>query len=552
MIRSSLFSLMKIEDEYILYPHGQAVADRQRPFTVNETGKAIWEILKDDLTYEQVVSVMSEKYDVSKDDISADVISCLSLMRQKKIIVSESDFHDEDVTFLASGETKTGTFDVKEAVSFERKLTYCIAGEFVCFNERDRHCIPKEFDKFICDGNIKTEDMLTVLFSHDTDNTVTLFVKIMETDEVKVFGDENGILVKYPGFEGIKEVFYKDSLAIVSIKDESTGNFYEEVMRALRECFTFHAAKRKKYPVHSASVLYRGSAILFSAPAGMGKSTHARLWETYENASIINGDLNFCGIKDGKLYAFGAPWCGTSGICGNGEYPVLAVFMLKQGTENMVGRLKKSSAILGVAARTVSLLTDERSAADVVSFAKEVTKSTPVLSLACTEGKEAYETVKNFIDREVCKNAKADIEKLLKDGETVMFSPMGTSMYPLFVTDKDMAVVIPADKLGRDIKRFDVCLFRDRSGKLVIHRLFRKKDGGYMFLGDHQKEPDGPYGKDAVIGVMVEFTRKGKKVDTSNLWYRFVFHVWLWLRPLRPSLIKIGSIGKKFYKSICG
>ena len=72
-----------------------------------------------------------------------------------------------------------------------------------------------------------------------------------------------------------------------------------------------------------------------------------------------------------------------------------------------------------------------------------------------------------------------DIEKLLEQGKTVQFGPIGYSMYPLFVPGRDEAVVAPANPAV--LKRGDVALYRRDESILVLHRIWkRKSDGFYM------------------------------------------------------------------------
>ena len=68
--------------------------------------------------------------------------------------------------------------------------------------------------------------------------------------------------------------------------------------------------------LHASYILYRGEAILFSAPSGTGKSTQAAFWKEHRGAEIINGDRVLVIKRDGVFYACGVYVSGTSGICG--------------------------------------------------------------------------------------------------------------------------------------------------------------------------------------------------------------------------------------------
>jgi len=136
---------------------------------------------------------------------------------------------------------------------------------------------------------------------------------------------------------------------------------------------------------------------------------------------------------------------------------------------------------------------------------------------------------------------KRDIEQLLKEGKTVQFHPTGTSMYPLFVSAKDYAIVAP---ISGKIKRLDVLVYRRPDGPLVIHRVKKITKEGLFFVGDRQVEVEGPLSKECALGVMTSFVRKGKTHGTDYMPYRLYAHVWMFLRPVRLILFKIGHYCK--------
>ncbi len=69
--------------------------------------------------------------------------------------------------------------------------------------------------------------------------------------------------------------------------------------------------------LHAAVVCKDQKCYAFCAPRGVGKSTHAAMWQEYfgqENVTVINGDKPIVRRgKDGCFYAYGTPWCGKEG-----------------------------------------------------------------------------------------------------------------------------------------------------------------------------------------------------------------------------------------------
>ena len=99
-----------------------------------------------------------------------------------------------------------------------------------------------------------------------------------------------------------------------------------------------HLAERGCYILHCAFLVYKGQAVLFSGPSGIGKSTHADLWcKSIPDCHIVNGDrCLICFNKEGTYEACGWPVCGSSGICFKEHYPLKAIVFIEQSSINHV------------------------------------------------------------------------------------------------------------------------------------------------------------------------------------------------------------------------
>lgn len=134
---------------------------------------------------------------------------------------------------------------------------------------------------------------------------------------------------------------------------------------------------------------------------------------------------------------------------------------------------------------------------------------------------------------------KKDVEELLAAGKTIQLKPMGYSMYPLFVPERDEAIIAPlGDRLP---KRGNVVLYRRDGGILVLHRIWRRRGDAFYMVGDNQTEIEGPLRRNQIKGILVGVVRKGKYFSADNLVYRAVAGLWLCLRPLRRSLSKTAA-----------
>ncbi|MCM1089487.1 MAG: S24/S26 family peptidase [Muribaculum sp.] len=129
---------------------------------------------------------------------------------------------------------------------------------------------------------------------------------------------------------------------------------------------------------------------------------------------------------------------------------------------------------------------------------------------------------------------KISPEKLLMEGRTIQFTPMGYSMYPLLVPGRDQAVVAP---MGDTVpRRGDVVLYRRIGGILVLHRVWKHKRDGFYMVGDNEKTVEGPLQREQLKGILVAVVRKGRSFSADHILYRMAAGLWLWLRPFRPHL----------------
>ena len=155
---------------------------------------------------------------------------------------------------------------------------------------------------------------------------------------------------------------------------------------------------KKVVLMHASFIDIGGSAVLFSAPCGTGKSTQAELWRVHRNAEVINGDKAGVYLKDGKAFAGGVPFCGTSKICHNKNLPLKAIVLLSQGKENVAKHLKGFEALQGVINNMYLDLLAPAEKQMCVDFVIELLSTVPVISLKCTPDERAVEELEKFLD----------------------------------------------------------------------------------------------------------------------------------------------------------
>lgn len=135
--------------------------------------------------------------------------------------------------------------------------------------------------------------------------------------------------------------------------------------------------------LHASFISFDGGAILFTAPKGVGKSTQASLWQKYRGAEIINGDRAVIRKCGGQWFAWGSPYCGTSGICQNRSMPLRAVVVLTQAKENTAQRLEIRHALAAMLDGSSFDAWDMQQVSRVMEICGQLIEDIPFYRLSC-------------------------------------------------------------------------------------------------------------------------------------------------------------------------
>lgn len=150
--------------------------------------------------------------------------------------------------------------------------------------------------------------------------------------------------------------------------------------------------------LHAAAVEINGAAVLFTAPSGGGKSTQAALWDRYRGAIQLNGDKVAISCRDGQIYAWGLPFCGTSGICRNYCLPIRAIALVSQGKENRARRLTGIEALAGLMNNAFGHNHLEDCRNRLLDCLSSVIQEIPVFGLTCRPDRGAVDCLAHAME----------------------------------------------------------------------------------------------------------------------------------------------------------
>lgn len=144
--------------------------------------------------------------------------------------------------------------------------------------------------------------------------------------------------------------------------------------------------------LHGSSIAYKGNGLVFSAPSGTGKSTHAGLWrEVYgDDVVTVNDDKPAIRFTEaGQPLVYGTPWSGKTELNTNTVAPLRAIVFLERKPHNEIRRLSATEALLYMGRELALPYHDDALCETLWDTATRLVQSVPVFLLGCTASAEA-------------------------------------------------------------------------------------------------------------------------------------------------------------------
>ena len=397
--RQEGYALRKIKEKNYLMPYGQKIADQRKGMVLNETGSFLWNFLEQPKEREEILEAVIQYYEIKEKErgeiekqIGAFIDQLLTLG------VLNDDLKPLQEPFWGAmeiGMLRVGLYGREEFFSEKFK-------PFLKNNRFEN--IVGESDSNHDQGSEQRVEVLYGIPPFYSNGKL-----LLKNKELEVF-DLAGIYELYfPTMKNIQKVYVTKDAGYARVycnlgaerADETEKEIYREnLFHVIRHIFLLYAQKNGYYALHSASILYRGQAWLFSGHSGMGKSTHTALWHEYVDTPYLNGDLNLIGkSEEGEGYCiYGIPWCGTSGLCTTETIDLGGIVLLGRDVEDHVEELSPFEQVLRVTQRMISPAWTEQMATGNLEFVEQMTEKTWITQLFCTKAPSAVEVIRKWID----------------------------------------------------------------------------------------------------------------------------------------------------------
>lgn len=397
------YLLTELSGQTYLLPYGQNIATYRHGLKLNETGKLICRALQEGMSKEELPSLLATHFEADAHELpllQADIDSFFRQLGALGII-------DRPSPCLCFSTETFQRFRIGTVIMQLNLEDQLIPEEFFPFAISTPNTVTGSGDTIQANighasGEVHTmpsaDLTVSVRFCQPTGRPVgKVLIYSEELLIVEAADCYSLIFLSSPDLISC-QIDKEAHFACFYCHDRDSATFREELFHGIRFAWLLAAGQHGLYAIHSASILYKENAWLFSAPSGTGKSTHARLWQDLYSAPPLNGDLNLLGIRDGKPVVYGLPWCGTSGISTTATHPLGGVIFLQQSDRNYTEALTPDRRSLMLSQRLISPTWTQELLQASLAFCGRMEPLITVFQLHCTAQPEAAEVCRASID----------------------------------------------------------------------------------------------------------------------------------------------------------
>ncbi len=176
------------------------------------------------------------------------------------------------------------------------------------------------------------------------------------------------------------------------MKEKNIGHMSDSLAESsvILEKFAEAILSYGAFVFHAALIEYEGVGYAFAARSGVGKSTHIKLWKEVfgESVRIINGDKPIIRFENGKIYAYGCPWCGKERFGINDRCVLNKLCFIERAEENAIHQIGKQEALDRMLPQ-ILFYQDGKKTLAVLDMASALLEKTELYLLVCTPTQEA-------------------------------------------------------------------------------------------------------------------------------------------------------------------
>ena len=173
-------------------------------------------------------------------------------------------------------------------------------------------------------------------------------------------------------------------------EEEFSDGYIESV--CIYRCLCLQLPERDSFVMHAAVIGVGDKAYAFTAKSGTGKSTHIRQWKKLlgDKVYVVNGDKPILRFIDGKLIAYGTPWCGKENWNNDIAVELGGLCFLERAEENSIISYPQEEAAPRIM-KQILIPKDPLGAIKTLELVDKMLKCTKLWKLGCNISVEAAE-----------------------------------------------------------------------------------------------------------------------------------------------------------------
>lgn len=162
------------------------------------------------------------------------------------------------------------------------------------------------------------------------------------------------------------------------------------------------AVDHDAFPFHASALSYKGDGYVFTALSGVGKSTHAKIWqETFgKDVIIINDDRPYLKVVGNRVYAYSHPQAGKHNLYNNTMCEVKIIGKIIRDDRNFIKRIPKNEMFPFLVQQTFTM--DKREiTVKILSLIKKVLNCTRFYEIHCNMDSNSAYIIHNQINKDI-------------------------------------------------------------------------------------------------------------------------------------------------------
>jgi hypothetical protein len=206
--------------------------------------------------------------------------------------------------------------------------------------------------------------------------------------------------------DGLQHEAFVRRVAVVS-EDWSSANLFVDVRTPElpvysnplcppldRLLFANLLARRSGMLLHACGVVHQGHGYLFTGPSGAGKTTLARLWSQWDDATVLGEECLAVRSRGSELWLYGTPWIGETRSCSAQGAPLAGIYFLHHARENRTSPRPVTEAVQGLLSRSFVPTFDPLATHQLLDFCLRLSQSVPAYDFGFRPDASAVEFIR--------------------------------------------------------------------------------------------------------------------------------------------------------------